>query len=196
MKKKYTTLTILLLIMVMFPIAAPATIVSAKTSSSVQSYSEYHSPEQSKLYNYLCSSINRKSINEKAIRLHYGHRSNTCVYFTSEALRRVNVKIPYGTANIRQFIRELKKRNWVKSYSISSVKPGDLVFAGKNGAITHVYIFMSWSNNKNGIANIADNQSHIFGTVYHTRYVFKSDPKHDTDPAIFIMYKSSSKIAD
>ena len=129
---------------------------------------EYNSSLQEKMYKYMLSKSNQDSITNEAIRLHNGDKHNTCVYFISSILRRMGVNIPKGTAYTTNLKNELTRRGWVKETNLKNLKPGDIVFCGTS----HVYMFMGWANKEHTIANIVDNQKHIYGTVYRTRYVF------------------------
>ena len=104
----------------------------------------------------------------KAIELHGGDTSNNCVFFTSEALRRVGIDLPLGTCNTYDLEDKLQAMGFVESYDLSQLKPGDIVFT--NG-YTHVYIFMGWS--ANGYAYICDNQADRFDNkVLHLRNIY------------------------
>lgn len=127
-----------------------------------------HSDTQFRLYKYMTDTNNRVSVHYRAIDLHGGDTSNNCVFFTSEALRRVGVDLPLGTCNTYDLENKLEARGFVKSYDLSQLKPGDIVFT--NG-YTHVYIFMGWASN--GYAYVCDNQADRFDNkVLHLRNVY------------------------
>lgn len=132
------------------------------------SSSEYHSDIQEEMYKYMVSSHNQNSVTDEAIRLHYGDEHNTCVYFMSTILRRVGVDIPKSTSYTTTLKNQLEDRGWVRDTNLSNLKPGDVVFCGTS----HVYMFMGWANSSHTIANVVDNQRHIYGTVYRQRYVY------------------------
>lgn len=149
-----------------------------------------------KLFDYLSSEDNRKSVTERANELHGGTLHNSCVYFASEALRRIGVKIPDSMSLIPPFIEALKKQGFKTSYNLEELKPGDICFTTDvngvfGGRPTHTYIFMGWESP--GTAWIADNQLYDYGDVYHTRLMkfhylndIKDKPKEAT---AFFMYK-------
>lgn len=132
------------------------------------SRTDTHSDTQFKLYNYMMDTNNRVSVHYRAIDLHGGDTSNNCVFFTSEALRRVGVNLPLGTCNTYDLENKLQAMGFIGSYDLSRLKPGDIVFT--NG-YTHVYIFMGWASN--GYAYICDNQADRFDNkVLHLRNVY------------------------
>ena len=127
-----------------------------------------HSNTQFQLFKYLTDTNNRVSVHYRAIELHGGDTSNNCVFFTSEALRRVGIDLPLGTCNTYDLEDKLQAMGFVESYDLSQLKPGDIVFT--NG-YTHVYIFMGWS--ANGYAYICDNQADRFDNkVLHLRNIY------------------------
>lgn len=149
-----------------------------------------------KLFGYLSTEENRNSVADRANELHGGTLHNSCVYYASEALRRVGIKIPDSMSLIPPFIKELKKQGFKTSYNLEELKPGDICFTtdvkGKvGGRPTHTYIFMGWEST--GLARIVDNQLYDYGDVYHTRLIdfhylnnMKDKPKEAT---AFFMYK-------
>lgn len=149
-----------------------------------------------KLFDYLSSEENRNSVTERANELHGGTLHNSCVYFASESLRRIGVKIPDSMSLIPPFIEALKKQGFKTSYDLEELKPGDICFTTDvngvfGGRPTHTYIFMGWESP--GTAWIADNQLYDYGDVYHTRLMkfhylndMKDKPKEAT---AFFMYK-------
>lgn len=149
-----------------------------------------------KLFDYLSTDKNRNSVAERANELHRGTLHNSCVYYASEALRRVGVKIPVSMSLIPPFIDELKRQGFKTSYNLEELKSGDIGFTTDvNGVVggrpTHTYIFMGWESP--GVARIVDNQLYDYGDVYHTRLIdfhylnnMKDKPKEAT---AFFMYK-------
>ncbi len=112
---------------------------------------------------------NQISVDRTAVALHGGITSNNCVYFASEALRRVGVGIPTSTCNTYELENELKYMGFVPCYDLSQLKPGDIVFTNN---YSHVYIFMCWDTD--GYAYIVDNQSYNFDNkVLHKRQVYQ-----------------------
>lgn len=135
---------------------------------SVNTYSNYsHSNTNYQLFKYMTNANNQMSVDNAALLLHNGNPSNNCVYFSSEALRRVGVNIPTSTANTYQLENQLKSWGFTYSYDFSQLKPGDIVFTNN---YSHVYIFMCWDTD--GYAYIVDNQRTSFGNlVLHRRNV-------------------------
>ena len=129
---------------------------------------KFHSKLQENLYNYMMDPEHQESVHLKAIELHNGDTSNNCVFFTSEALRRVSVDIPKNIAYTTNLEKELVKRNWGKVKDLSKLEAGDICFAGE----AHVYIFMGWANEKKTVAYVVDNQKARFGSTYHERGLY------------------------
>lgn len=141
-----------------------------------------HSNTNYNLFKYMTDENNELSVDRTAISLHGGVTSNNCVYFSSEALRRIGINVPTSTCNTYQFENILKSMGFVYSYDLSQLKPGDIVFT--NG-YTHVYIFMGWDNN--GYAYIVDNQRTSFDdSVLHKRKIFEDTAT--TDRATHFFY--------
>lgn len=155
------------------PEAKPETKPEAKPETKpeekpVKLENKFHSAIQEKLYHYLLNSDNRKSIFKEAVRLHDGNASNTCVYFASEALRRIGVDIPKYIAYTTKLEEQLVKRSWVKTSNLDSLEPGDICFAGE----AHTYVFMGWADRIKHIAEVVDNQVYRFGDHYHNRGLY------------------------
>ncbi|MDR3594104.1 leucine-rich repeat domain-containing protein [Clostridium sp.] len=150
---------------------------------TVNTYYNYsHSNTNYQLFKYMTNTSNQLSVDSAALALHGGNTSNNCVYFSSEALRRIGVNIPVSTANTYQFENILKSMGFTYSYDFSQIKPGDIVFT--NG-YTHVYIFMCWDTD--GYAYIVDNQGTSFGNqVLHRRLVLQDTAT--TDRATHFFY--------
>lgn len=149
-------------------------IPSNNTASQDNSKTASVDYSSSKLYNYMSNTSNGKSVFERALKLHDGDPHNACVYFVSEALRRVGCDIPVSTANTSSLLKELKTRGFKTNYILNELKPGDICFTtdegGKiGGTPTHSYIFMSWKSD--GIANICDNQVYDYDSIYHPRSI-------------------------
>jgi hypothetical protein len=111
---------------------------------------------------------------DRANVLHGGNLHNSCVYYASEALRRIGVKLPDSISLIPPFIDELKKQGFKTSYNLKNLKPGDICFTTDESGVvggrpTHTYVFMGWDSP--GVAWIADNQLYDYGDVYHTRSI-------------------------
>lgn len=134
-----------------------------------------HSSSNLELFKYMTYSNNRISVDNAAVKLHDGDLSNNCVYFLSEALRRVGFSIPLSMCNTYAFENELKNQGFVYSYDLTQLKPGDIVFTNN---YTHVYIFMGWDTD--GYAYIVDNQSYNYGgKILHKRNVFSDTATTD-----------------
>ena len=129
---------------------------------------KFHSKLQENLYNYMMDPEHQESVHLKAIELHNGDTSNNCVFFTSEALRRVSVDIPENIAYTTNLEKELVKRNWGKVTDLSKLEAGDICFAGE----AHAYIFMGWANEEKTVAYVVDNQKARFGSTYHERGLY------------------------
>ncbi|MDU1054173.1 SH3 domain-containing protein [Clostridium baratii] len=129
---------------------------------------KFHSKLQENLYNYMMDPEHQESVHLKAIELHNGDTSNNCVFFTSEALRRVSVDIPKNIAYTTNLEKELVKRNWGKVTDLSKLEAGDICFAGE----AHAYIFMGWANEEKTVAYVVDNQKARFGSTYHERGLY------------------------
>ncbi|CUP52393.1 mannosyl-glycoprotein endo-beta-N-acetylglucosamidase domain-containing protein [Clostridium baratii] len=129
---------------------------------------KFHSKLQENLYNYMMDPKHQESVHLKAIELHNGDTSNNCVFFTSEALRRVSVYISKNIAYTTNLEKELVKRNWGKVKDLSKLEAGDICFAGE----AHVYIFMGWANEEKTVAYVVDNQKARFGSTYHERGLY------------------------
>lgn len=149
-----------------------------------------------RLYNYLSVKKNRDSVGNRANELHGGTMHNSCVYYASEALRRVGVRIPDSMSLIPKFIAELKRQGFKTSYNLKDLKPGDICFTTDvngvfGGRPTHTYIFMGWKSP--GVAWIADNQIYDYGDVYHARSIdfhYLNNQKDKAKEATaFFMYK-------
>lgn len=148
----------------------------------VNTYSNYsHSNTNYQLFKYMTDENNEASVDSTAVLLHGGVTSNNCVYFTSEALRRIGVGVPTSTANTYQLESQLQSIGFVASYDFSQIKPGDVVFT--NG-YTHVYIFMCWDTD--GYAYIVDNQGSLFGGTLHRRKILEDTAM--TDRATHFFY--------
>lgn len=149
---------------------------------TVNTYYNYsHSNTNYQLFKYMTNPGNQMSVDSTALALHGGNTSNNCVYFTSEALRRIGVNIPTATANTYQLENILKNMEFDYSYDFSQIKPGDIVFTNN---YTHVYIFMYWD--KDGYAYIVDNQSTSYGNlVLHRRKVLEDTDISDRSTHFF-----------
>ena len=159
----------------------PKAIADARRQSKVQI----------SLYNFLTVSTNRKSVEKAARRLNRGNHHNTCVYFTSESLRRSGFMVPKSVCNTRQLVPFLKSKGWKVSYNLHELKPGDICFTTNNvlGSPSHAHIFMGWVKSGSiDYAYIVDNQSHDYnGNTYHIRNIRRR--LKDKDATRFFMYK-------
>lgn len=180
MRKKSFVILSVLIFLISLNCFTPKAIAVSRNQSKLQT----------SLYNYLTVADNRKSIEKVARRLNRGNYHNTCVYFTSESLRRVGYRIPKRVCNTRQLVAYLKSKGWKISYNLNELKPGDICFTSNHalGAPSHAYIFMGWVKSGSiDYAYIADNQSYDYkGNIYHIRNVRKKFK--DKDATRFFMY--------
>jgi len=117
---------------------------------------------------YLTPDANVSSVLVTAIALHFGDPTNNCVYFSSEAMRRIGVYVPLVTCNTGQYLAYFRSHAWIASSNISELIPGNICFTtnGWNGNPTHTFVFMGWVNEGDyTLAYVADNQ----GTTVHVR---------------------------
>jgi hypothetical protein len=137
-----------------------------------------------KLANFLNSADNISSVLNRAVELHGGDPSNTCVYFSSEAMRRLGVTVPVETCNTRQYLKYLRAAGWVSTYDIKKLTPGSICFTTADwaGFPTHTFVFMGWVSSGNyTLANVADNQ----GNTVHVRNMGATK---ETDEFAFFMH--------
>ncbi|MEL1135020.1 cell wall-binding repeat-containing protein [Desulfitobacterium sp. THU1] len=149
--------------------------------------SSFHSAIQARLYHYMLNPENQVSVHNRAVALHSGIMINNCVYFQSEALRRMGFNIPNSMANVGKFSSYLTKLGFKKDTNIKNLRPGDIVFTVDNA---HTYTFMGWVNpERHDYAYIVDNQARAFGgQVYHVRKVSGLDSDLNTGSMVFFMY--------
>lgn len=156
-------------------------------------------PQQSaiqvSLVNYLMASkANRDSVYQRAIQLHYGDASNTCVYFASEALRRVGLNLPADTCNTGDLTNKLSNLGWKSGWDKNDLIAGDLCFTRDISGTdypTHVYTFIRWVNpSDHSLAYIVDNQPYRTddNDELHTRDIEIVDVA-DYDAFRYYMYK-------
>lgn len=122
-----------------------------------------------KMSTYLSSAPNIVSVLNRAVVLHNGDASNTCVYFSSEAMRRIGVVVPTATANTGQYLSYLNAHAYIRSYNIKGLTAGSICFTKptKYGYYpTHTFVFMGWvTTGDYTLAYVADNQ----GSSVHVR---------------------------
>jgi len=121
-----------------------------------------------KLSTYLKSAASISSVLNRAVELHGGDASNTCVYFSSEAMRRIGEAVPKSTCNTGQYLSYLRTHAWISSYNIKELTPGSICFTtnSSSGHPTHTFVFMGWVTAGNyTLAYVADNQ----GRSVHVR---------------------------
>ena len=121
-----------------------------------------------KLFAYLTPAANIISTLKDATALHDGITTDNCVYFSSVAMRRINVPVPIGVCNMHQYLDYLNSNNWSKMGDIKDLTPGSICFTTNDstGYPTHTFVFMGWVNAGDyTLAYVADNQ----GTAVHTR---------------------------
>lgn len=155
--------------------AAPATAVWLDGTKSTQVGVE--------LYAYLTPSANVTGILNTAIRLHGSNASNTCVYFSTEAMRHIGVNISTSTCDTWQYLNYMRARGWSPTYDIKKLSKGSICFTtnDSNGNPTHTFIFMGWvTAGDYTVAYVADNQSY----AVHTRSMVATN---QTDAFSFFM---------
>ena len=143
------------------------TMVQASTFTSIHSKALATKSLKStvtgtKLFSYLTSSANIISTYKGAVALHNGITKNNCVYFSSEAMRRINISVPLGTGNMQQYLDYLNRTYWSKTKDITKITPGSICFTtnADNGYPTHTFVFMGWVKvGDYTLAYVADNQS-------------------------------------
>ena len=172
-----------------------------ESTPSSKEFARKQSKVQEKLYFYLTNSNNREMVKERAFSLNDNSEGGSCVYFVSEALRRVDVNLDDSVCTTGQLNNEgskytsltsaLSNMGWKSSKDISLLTPGDICFStplgGGEGKPTHSYIFMGWVENNNmKYAYICDNQISDYGSVYHIRNIKDSTP--DKEAFYYFMY--------
>ncbi|OPJ62526.1 hypothetical protein [Clostridium oryzae] len=136
-----------------------------------------------KVFSHLSSLRARNKTFARAKALHYGSAHNSCVYFSSQALREVGVRIPTSTCVTNKFASKLRRMGWKKVTNYKKLTPGSICFTkdpwGGNGKPTHAYIFMGWVKKGNYTeAYVCDNQAGDYkGKVLHIRNISKKS-KH------------------
>lgn len=129
-----------------------------------------------KLSDYISVDANVKSVNERAVALHGGFSSNNCVFFSSEALRRIGISVPTGMCNTTNYVPYLLNKGWKENYNADVLTPGDVCFTvnDSGGHPTHTFCFLDWLNpDDHTLAYVADNQSneiHIRSLVQTQQY--------------------------
>lgn len=134
----------------------------------------------STLFLYMSDLSNRNSVLARAIQLHYGDPHNTCALTVSESLRRIGMNIPFQTVRTNQVESHLKARGYKRVMDLKQLQPGDICFTTDvygnllGGHSTHTFTFMGWANKEKTLMNIVDNQTYTYGSVLHTRTIFRS----------------------
>lgn len=134
----------------------------------------------SSLFLYMSDLYNRNSVFQRAVVLHYGNPHNTCALTVSEALRRIKLNIPTSTCRTNQVEDYLAVRGWNREMNLNLLQPGDICFTTDvygnflGGHSTHTFIFMGWANKDKNLMNICDNQIYTYGSVLHTRTIYRS----------------------
>ncbi|WP_297519056.1 SH3 domain-containing protein [uncultured Clostridium sp.] len=104
--------------------------------------------------NYTISASNRNRAWNEAVRLHSGNRKNNCTYYLASLLRGAGVHVPSWIGYTTSLGDWLGQNGWKRSTNMSNLKPGDVVFSGD----THAYMFLSWADKSDLIANVNDEQ--------------------------------------
>lgn len=146
---------------------------------------------QTDLYNYMMNKDNRDSVMNRAIELHNGDLSNNCVYFSSEAMRRVGLSdLPESVCNTSTLTNKLKSYGWNLDYDLSKLLPGDICFTTSidGSGPSHAYIFMKWVDpNSFHYGYICDNQGDEYGNSYHKRNIdFATESKEALSYFLYI----------
>lgn len=151
----------------------------------------------SSLFLYMSDYNNRNSVYQKAVALHNGDAHNTCALTVSEAFRRIELNIPTSTCRTNQVEDHLKARGWKREMNLNLLQPGDICFTTDaygnllGGHSTHTFIFMGWVNKEKTLMNICDNQIYTYGSVLHTRTIFRSSL---TDATAFFYHTNTADI--
>jgi len=143
-------------------------IAKAQADKIAAAYGANQTVIEARLAAYLTPAANVRSVLSRAVALHGGDYSNNCVYFSSEAMRRIGIPVPTWTCNTKQYLSYLSSHGWNKSYDIRKLTPGSICFTTNTGAgfPTHTFAFMGWVNSGNyTLAYVADNQ----GNAVHVR---------------------------
>lgn len=152
----------------------------------------------SSLFLYMSDLMNRNSVFQKAVVLHNGDPHNTCALTVSEALRRINLNIPVSTCRTNQVEDYLAARGWKREMNLKLLQPGDICFTTDaygnflGGHSTHTFIFMGWADKEKTLMNICDNQIYTYGSVLHTRTIFRSKL---TDATAFFYHTNATGAA-
>ncbi|MGH4050576.1 MAG: hypothetical protein ACREVX_04365 [Clostridium sp.] len=143
-------------------------IAKIEAAKIVAAYGANQTVIEARFASYLRPAANVRSVLSRAVQLHGGDYSNNCVYFSSEAMRRIGIPVPTWTCNTKQYLRYLGSHGWSKSYDIKKLRPGSIAFTTNDwaGYPTHTFAFMGWVNSGSyTLAYVADNQ----GNDVHVR---------------------------
>lgn len=139
-----------------------------------------------KLVSYLNPTPNRVSVGRRAIELHGGITINNCVYFSSEAHRRIGFNVPLWMSNTKNYVPYLSSLGYKKVYNRDLLTPGSVCFTINDygGNPTHTFVFMDWVNpDDHTLAYVVDNQA---GNTIHIRSMLQSG---ESDAFAFFMTK-------
>lgn len=164
------------------PDEKPKVVTTASAPSPTPSQTlQQQSNIQTSLVNYLSKESNAAAVMKRALVLNSGVQENTCVYFLSEAFRKVGLPVPLFTANTTQLTNYLTGLGWQKYNDYKQLRTGDICFTtdinlGK-GSPTHAFTFVAWVTPGNyDFAYIVDNQAYKYsGKHNHTRNIAKVD---------------------
>lgn len=185
------------------------TIVNYYTNNKIEniyckdSIRKQQSVVQVSLYKYLSNRSNNEYLLKNAIKLNGGDKTDTCVFFIAEALRKqkedIKASVCYtgrykgDIAHNNSLIYGLLNDGWKIEYDVKKLMPGDLCFSidvkgNQGGFPTHVYTFMGWEKpGSTEYAYIVDNQEKLYkGEFYHIRNITAAEPR---DKFHFFMYK-------
>ena len=144
-----------------------------------------------KLSSFLVSQANISKVEAQAEALHKSedpdnYKHNNCVFFSSSALRNLNVgiNVPMWMANTRCYVPYLTSLGWARDYNVDSLSAGNICFTASDGSgySTHTYVFMGWVDaNDHTLAYVTDNQS----PLVHIRSMLNTST---TDPFSFCFH--------
>lgn len=162
--------------------ATPVVSTSTQTSTSTTPVKPVNvqSKTNQKLFEFYSVKANYQKVYDNLATWWVKTRSNACVAFMSTALRLIGIKIPTDqylegynislvTLPFSQYLQNNLK--WKKITDHKLLLPGDVVLAEDDerypGFPAHTYMFHSWTDQKNGIGYVIDNQDFT-----HERNIF------------------------
>ncbi|MGL4739883.1 MAG: hypothetical protein ACRC41_03650 [Sarcina sp.] len=129
------------------------------TNTKIEYSSLLAAPNYSvRLANYVSSESNRESAWNEAVRLHNGSEMNNCTLWVSSCLRGAGENVPYNIAYTTDLGNWLGNNGWTRGTNLNNLQRGDICFASN----VHAFIFLSWYNQAEGLANVVDEQAAFF----------------------------------